>query len=111
LSLVAALVVIRRLEEDDGIARQWALGERLMDGLNRVFDEASAPLRMVGFPPMPTPRTLEDRPGLMDRFCGALQSRGIYGTGHPWFLSLSHTEADVDAAVDAARYAVREALG
>jgi glutamate-1-semialdehyde aminotransferase len=110
LSLVAALIVIRRLQEDNGIAKQWALGERLMGGLNRVFEEASAPLRMVGFPPMPTPRPLEDRPGLMDRFCGALQSRGIYATGHPWFLSLAHTDADIDAAVDAARDAVREAL-
>lgn len=110
LSIVAALVVIRRLEEEDGIGIQWRLGERLMRGLNQVFDDEGAPLRMVGFPPMPTPKTTEDRPGLMDRFCGALQSRGVYATGHPWFLSLAHTEAEIDLAVNAARDAVREAL-
>ena len=110
LSIVAALVVIRRLEEQDGIALQWRLGERLMRGLNGVFEDEGAPLRMVGFPPMPTPQTTEDRPGLMDRFCGALQCRGVYATGHPWFLSLAHTDADTDRAVNAARDAVRDAL-
>ncbi len=111
LSIVATMVVIRRLEENDGIAYQWKLGRRLMDGLNAVFEERGFPLRMVGYPPMPTPKIVGDHPGLMDRFSGLMQSRGIYATGHPWFLSLAHTEEDIDRAVEAAADTVAEIQG
>ncbi len=109
LSVVAALTVIRIMEERDGIGYFQRVGRRLMDGLNTVFRETEALVKMVGFPPMPTVVATGDddpvpcpeklRAEACKQFCASLQRRGIYATPHPWFLSLSHNDADIDRTI------------
>jgi glutamate-1-semialdehyde aminotransferase len=118
LSVVAALTVIRIMEERDGIGHFQRLGRKLIEGLNRIFTEAEAPLKVIGYPPMPWPVvTGQDDPNpcpeafkgqAMNHFCAALQRRGIYATGHPWFLSLAHTDGDIDRTLAIAGQAVKE---
>jgi glutamate-1-semialdehyde aminotransferase len=115
LSTVAALATIDEMEKHDGIGHFWRLGQKLLEGLQRVFDETDAPLRATGYAPMPAvmPRG-ELKPGTPPnenpvlQFCAAMQRRGIYIVPHPWFLCLEHTEADVAAAIDAAYGAVSD---
>jgi glutamate-1-semialdehyde aminotransferase len=112
LSVVAALTTIRVLKEQDGIGHFWRLGRRLMDGLNRVAREQELPIKFVGFAPMPVlkptdetdpvpcPKELRDE--VLKQFCAGLQRRGVFATPHPWFLSLAHTEQDIDKTIDVA---------
>ena len=112
LSVAAALTVIRVLEERDGIAYMHRLGRRLIDGLNDVFRVHEFPCRVGGFAPMPA--LMETATGAlkgkaMSAWCAAMQRRGIYVTGHVWFLSLAHTEDDIEQTIAAGAAAADEA--
>ncbi|MAE63332.1 MAG: aspartate aminotransferase family protein, partial [Phycisphaeraceae bacterium] len=111
LTIAAALTTIRTLEEQDGIAHQWRLGQRLMDGLTRIFTSASVELEVVGFPVLASvaPSTT-DWARLRVRFIEGLIARGVYMTTHPWFLSLAHTNADIDLVLERAELALKDAL-
>ncbi len=118
LSVVAALTTIRVLKERDGIDHFWRLGRRLMNGLNRLAREQELPIKFVGFAPMPvlkpadetdpTPCPKELRDEVLKQFCAAIQRRGVFATPHPWFLSLAHTEEDIDKTIDVAAEAACE---
>ncbi len=121
LSLVAAKTVIEQMKSRDGIAHFQRLGRRLIDGFNAIFEDTGLPARMAGDPAMPTPVENgvdhPDRPTtpamggqVLIEFCTALQRRGIYGTPHPWFLSLAHTEADIEQTLTAAAEAAEETV-
>ena len=120
VSLAAALATIQALKARDGIAHLWAMGRRLMEGMNAVFARSRFPLRVVGQPPMPVAvETAEDDAAqplppswsgqVFGAFFGAMQRRGVYMTGHCWFLSVSHRPEDIDATVAATATAVDEA--
>lgn len=118
LSIVAALTVIDVMEKRNGIDYFWKIGRRLIDGLNQAAREAEAPIKVIGFPPMPVvkatgdddpiPCPKERREEAAREFCAALQRRGVYANPHPWFLCLSHTEQDIDHTIDVAADALRE---
>jgi hypothetical protein len=40
----------------------------------------------------------------------SLVLEGVYLTGHPWFIRLSHTEADIDEALERASVALKKAM-
>jgi glutamate-1-semialdehyde aminotransferase len=120
LSLAAARTVIRVLRERSGIEHFHALGRRLIDGCNEVFRDAALPCRVIGLPPMPTPvetgaddaetpMTPAYKGRSLTEFCAACQRRGVYVTGHPWFLSLAHTAEDIEHTLSVATDAAREA--
>ena len=111
ISIVAALATIKALQEQDGIAHQWRLGQKLIDGLTQVFAAAGVGLEVTGFPVLAsvTPST-EDWARLRVRFLECLIARGVYMTTHPWFLSLAHTNADIDLVLERAELALKDAL-
>ncbi|MFP4353643.1 MAG: aminotransferase class III-fold pyridoxal phosphate-dependent enzyme [Phycisphaerae bacterium] len=120
LSLAAASETISILKQEDGIGHFQRLGTRLIEGCNDIFAETSLPMRIGGFAAMPDPaENGTDHPDnpvppawqgqVFGAFFGAMQRRGIYVTGHPWFLSLAHNEADIDQTLDAARASALEA--
>ena len=122
LSLTAAQVVMRVLRERNGPAHFERLGRRLMDGLNQVFVDLKYPLKITGSPAMPGPvQTGVDDPKnpcppefagkVITEWCASLQRRGVYATGHVWFLSLAHTEADIDQTIAIGADAAKEAMG
>ena len=97
MSMVAMLTVISELEKRDGIAYQWKIGQRLMDGYNRAMEEAGLECRLTGVAPMPKPTNIGEVGMEINRYC---LHRGFYfPPGHPWFLSLSHSEEEIDAAI------------
>ncbi len=121
LSIAAARATMDILEKRNGIEHFQRLGRRLIDESNALFAEMSLPLRIAGFPAMPDPaETKADDPvnpmpaewqgKVFGAFFGAMQRHGIYVTGHPWFLSLAHTDAEIDQTIEVARVAAAEAL-
>jgi len=111
ISTAAALATIDLLEKKDGIAHQWRLGQRLIDGMNDIFKTAGVGLEVSGFPCLAAPRsTSPDYARLHDRFIWYMMAEGVYMTGHPWFLSLSHSDEDIDLTVEKCAAALKKAL-
>ena len=119
-SVAAANVVIDVLEQTDTLAHIHRLGQKLIDGLEHVFAETGYPLRMRGFPAMPevvqTAPDANTRPvpvpwagKVMTEWCAAMMRRGCFVTGHVWFVSGAHTEADIEHTIAAGREAAHEA--
>jgi glutamate-1-semialdehyde aminotransferase len=103
LALAAARAAIDTYRSEDVIGRLWELGRRLQDGLNRLFRDTGALATVAGPAPccqiqFRSPDTARSR-DLMLRFEAQLLRRGviIYSVMYP---SYSHTDADIDAALD-----------
>lgn len=121
VSMTAALTTIKALRSRNGIEHLWRLGNRLMDGMNTIAKDLGLPVKVVGQAPMPTmlqnsiddpirPMPLNWKGKVFGYLFGALQRRGIYMTGHCWFLSVAHTDADIDETLQIARESGIEAL-
>jgi glutamate-1-semialdehyde aminotransferase len=108
-SLVALDAVMSEMRRRDGIAYQWKLGTRLMEGVNAAFAKSDLSYRLVGLGPMPTPVVKdEDKDRCVAVLRGCLK-RGIYlHPGHAMFLSLSHTEQDIERTIQAVHDSLAE---
>jgi glutamate-1-semialdehyde 2,1-aminomutase len=105
-SFAAMDVVLGRLHRQDGIAYQRRLGERFMAGINAACEKGGIAYKLVGHPAMPNPVMTGDRAPALRMLRGAL-ARGHYiHPGHCMFFSMSHTVADIDAAVAAVGAAI-----
>ena len=102
LSLVALQAVVQEMKRRDGIAYQWEMGGRLIEGINRACEDGDLGYRLSGLAPMPKPNIVpEDRDRCIAMLQGCL-ARGVYlHPGHPMFLSLSHTDADIEHTIAA----------
>jgi glutamate-1-semialdehyde 2,1-aminomutase len=111
---VAAIETIRELKEKNGIDHMWRIGRRLMDGLTAIGEEAGVPLEMAGLPPIPmlkfTPPDETRRDELRKAFYTETTRRGVlFHPNHCWFLSLAHTDRDVDTTLEVARDSLKHA--
>ncbi|ACG78683.1 glutamate-1-semialdehyde 2,1-aminomutase [Phenylobacterium zucineum HLK1] len=102
--MAAALETLRLVRETDYLERMTALGERLRQGLAERAAAAGFGFRQTGPATMPL-FLFDDDPDLRRGFCfsSEMLARGVYV--HPWhnmFLCAAMTEADIDAALDAA---------
>lgn len=99
-SLVCIETVISEVKRRDGIAYQWKIGNRLIEGINAACEEGGLGYRLTGAGPMPTPIIEEeDRDRCIAMLQGCL-ARGFYlHPSHPMFLSLSHTEQDIEDTI------------
>ena len=108
-SLVALEVVISEMKRRDGIAYQWKIGNRLIEGVNQACEAGGLGYRLSGLGPMPKPNVVE---GDRDRCIAMLQgclARGFYlHPGHPMFLSLSHTEDDIEDTIMAVQESIAD---
>jgi glutamate-1-semialdehyde 2,1-aminomutase len=102
--MAAALETLRLVRETDYLERLQSLGDRLADGLRERATAAGFGFRVSG--PVQMPLFLfDDDPDLRKGFFWSSQmlARGVYV--HPWhnmFMCAAMTEADIDAALDAA---------
>ena len=107
--MAAALETLDILVEEDAPTRLEALGERLRRGVDEIAELHQRRVRQSGPPQMPTIMFEDDPQGEQGRsFCTALIERGVYF--HPWhnmFLSLAHTEADIDRTLEAVDAAMK----
>ena len=108
LSLTAMEVVIGELQRRNGIAYQWKIGNRLIEGINAVCEAGGLSYHLIGVGPMPRPVIDDsDRDRCMEMLRRCLAQGYYLHPSHPMFLSLAHTEADIEDTIDA----VREAIG
>lgn len=111
LSLVAMKTVRDEMLRRDGIAHQWKLGTKLIRGINEICEKSGLGYKILGYGPMPSPVTdPNDKPRVLKALRGCLR-RGFYlHPGHPMFLSLAHTEQDIDGTIEAFRQSVADVL-
>lgn len=126
VGLYAARAGLNELERDGGTLTEhlWRIGERLAEGLNRVFRETETAAIAQGVGPM-LQILFTERPAIRDfrEFCAyvdraryrkltlALFKHGVYMSPSAALhsvSSLAHTDADVEFTLDAVRTALTE---
>jgi len=111
LSLEVCRAALNTYRDTDGIARIAELGRRLREGVNQVSEKAKTPLRVVGYDPIPMflfapspPEHLRYAPD----FIAGMAQRGVLMRREVNFISLAHTEAQIDATVQATAETLKE---
>jgi len=112
--MFAALETIRELQEKRGIQYMWTRGKSLMKGLESIINESGVDARVIGAPPLPmlafTDRNENRREALKKRFFVETTKRGVlFHPNHCWFLSIAHSEEDVDKTLDVSRASMKVA--
>ncbi|WP_353308925.1 aminotransferase class III-fold pyridoxal phosphate-dependent enzyme [Candidatus Albibeggiatoa sp. nov. NOAA] len=104
LSLEVCRAALCTYRDTDGIARMAELGRRLRDGVNRVSAQIGTPLKVVGYDPIPmflfAPNPQEHLRFAPD-FIAGMARRGVLLRREVNFISLAHTEAQIDATIQA----------
>lgn len=102
-AMAAAIATIRKLHASDAVAHLERVGQRLRDGLAAQAARHGIGLRQTG--PVQMPMVLFDDDADLAKgglFTSVALNHGVYL--HPWhnmFLSLAHTDADIDRALAA----------
>jgi glutamate-1-semialdehyde aminotransferase len=108
LSLAASVATLAILRDEPVIEHIWRLGQRLMQGLEQAGRDAGLPVRVYGLPPCSTLAfDVEDAAAqnqLRDHFFGELFRQGIFPNVN-WFITYSHTQADIDETIEKAKTA------
>lgn len=108
--MIAAMATLDEMERLGGIPRLETLGLMLKEGLESLGNAAGFGARVTG--PLASPYlTFDEDPDLFlnQEFCAAMADRGIFmHPHHNWFISLAHTERDIEMTLDAARKAFWE---
>jgi glutamate-1-semialdehyde aminotransferase len=112
---MAAAITTLRIVRERGVADYvWALGQRLIDGLNVIARELHVSALSYGepFPPMPFLRFnhphAETNAALSTVFYEAMLERGVLlHPRHMWFISYAHQAADIDITLEHARTSMK----
>ena len=115
VSMAASLATIDALA-DDGVGRMERAGRRLRDGLATQAASYGVRINQTGPVQMPLLTFADDRDfAKANVFTAEAARRGVYlHPWHNWFLSVAHTDADIDQALlatDDAFAAVRAHVG
>lgn len=114
-AVAAALATVRVLRDTNPYPQMMEVGGALIDGIRALAQRHGVELSVDGIGPVFQTRFgpaggVHDRqtymersdPALADRFLWALQDRGVRITHRgTWFLSASHTHADVEETLEA----------
>jgi glutamate-1-semialdehyde 2,1-aminomutase len=113
-AMAAALTTLRIVQERKVANHVWALGQRLIDGLNAIAREFDVPALSYGepFPPMPFLRfdhpDPETNEAMRTAFYEAMLQRGVLlHPRHMWFISYAHQAAEIDITLEHARSAMK----
>ncbi|KAI9006406.1 glutamate-1-semialdehyde aminotransferase [Hyaloraphidium curvatum] len=105
IGIAACLATLRKLKALDGPEYMRRMGQRLRDGIQKQADERGIPISQSGPPQMPLVLFKDDKFGEWKR--GMLWSRVAMKNGayfhptHTMFVSVHHTEQDIDRALQA----------
>ena len=105
LGLAAASAVLDVYEQEDVIGTLWARGQQLHTGFGELAERHGVDAGFSGLPPVGLLRlpTTEDRV----RFEGECLRQGVI-TFSVYYPSYSHSEADIDEALEAQGRAVQQ---
>ncbi|MCL4377091.1 MAG: aspartate aminotransferase family protein [Actinobacteria bacterium] len=107
--MVAALATIKEIEDRKGIEFMWKQGKKIANGLEKLINDFNIEAKMIGLPVIPMLKFTYNNPDLNNKckeiFFGEMIERGIFlHPSHHWFLSLAHTDEDVDDTLNAAEF-------
>ena len=109
VAMAAAMATLNVLEQDDAVAHMQRMGERLRAGLQAQAQRHGVGIRQSG--PAQMPQVLFDDDPSFERgmlFTQVALEHGVYlHPRHNMFLSLAHTPADIDEALQATDLALR----
>ena len=113
LALAALIATAEVMTREPVQTHLWAMGERLMKGLNEAARNQGVSAEMIGYPCMPQLRFGDQKAervaAMWETFLAALAERGVLtGIGRLWFITYSHTEEDVEATITAGEEAFAE---
>jgi glutamate-1-semialdehyde 2,1-aminomutase len=116
-AMAAALATMDIVEREGVQERVWALGERLIAGLNEAARRNRVPAEAYGepIPPMPFLRFAHPDPAANERlkelvYAQVLAEGVLLHPRHMWFVSAAHTAADIERAVDTVDAAMRAVI-
>ena len=101
--MAAAIATLTKLREVNAIAHMAAMGQRLRDGLAEQAERHGLPLVQSGPPQLPVVLFRDDPDFALGKaFCSEALRRGVFmHHSHTMFLSVAHSEADIDEALEA----------
>ena len=110
--MMAALATIHEIEKQNGIQYMWRLGKKLMQGLAEIIEEEGVEAQVIGVPPLPMIKFTDKDEKIREKLKVVLFSettkRGVLlHPNHCWFLSLAHTEQDVNKTLEAFRESLK----
>lgn len=115
-SMAAAIATLNFVQEHPVAEHVWTMGERLIDGLNRLAAQHAVPAVAFGepLPPMPFLRFTAEDPGHNERlkttfYREAMKHGVLFHPRHLWFISYAHTAQDIDRTLQVADLAFRAA--
>lgn len=106
--MAAALATIKEIENRNGIDYMWKQGRRLVNGFESMIGDFGIQAKMIGLPVIPMLKFTYDDPEINEKakvvFFSDVIEKGIFlHPSHHWFLSLAHTDKDVDDTLNAAQ--------
>jgi len=110
---------VRELQREGAYDALFEKGRRLMGALQSSLDDEGIPAQVLGEPPAFQPWFTETEvvdfrssqtanPMLGFRLAQALLDRGVLKAHEKFFVSMAHSDEDIDLTIDAIRDAVRE---
>jgi glutamate-1-semialdehyde 2,1-aminomutase/spore coat polysaccharide biosynthesis protein SpsF len=105
--MVAAIETINELEERNGIEYMWKQGTAIIEGFNGMIIKYGIKAHMSGLAPVPMLKFNYSDNITNERakniFFSHVINRGVFlHPNHHWFLSLAHTNKDVEYTLNAA---------
>ncbi len=112
LSLAASKAVMEVFQREPVFDHIFAMGQRLREGFDAIFDDFDFPARTVGLAPAVTIAFEGDENQNSTRRCelfNKLYQKGIFANNE-WFISYSHQKSDIDEALDKMQESVKEMI-
>jgi glutamate-1-semialdehyde 2,1-aminomutase len=122
ISAVAALATVKQLQKAGCYRDLFAKGRQLMESLQRMFRDAALPAQLSGEPPAfqvwftdheitDFRSTLTADPAMNARFIELLLDRGIVKAHEKFFVSMAHSDEDVEITLEAFASAIAALRG
>ena len=98
--ILASLATLKFAKEHNVIEHLMSMGTMLTEGIEKLADTFSIPVKVSGPKSMPYLRFLDDAPGTCDRafdFAAQSSKNGVFiHPFHNWCLTYSHTKDDIE---------------
>lgn len=108
VSIAASIATLKEIRDKNVVDHLWKVGQLLMDGLNQAAKDNDIPFETFGLAPVTRMRfnglTAEENDTVWAYFLQEMAARGVLlRRGGVNFVTYSHTEADIEQTVNAAR--------
>lgn len=109
--MAAAITTISILRDESVIPHLWSLGHQLQQGMRSIMRETGLPAVVTGLPVSPFLQFEEANEEYKKRFYEKTLNAGVlFHPNHEWFMSASHTETDVEMALEVTLAAAKGAV-